>query len=205
MTSEGIDTSRSGSDPTGVWAAADCTAETEWLNATNPSVLRTNQQAWERAVESDFPAGGDITCDPWTFMPLRETVFTAVAVTGPAPALATKALNEAADRMLAVVADGRELSEDELEELLEAAEDDESYSPDHISQAVRDGDIVGIANIDTKGERFPWMFRTFLRILAEELRRADAVPARIIPFLTPEALAWLAERGERYPLPEGLS
>ncbi len=203
MTSEGTDTSRFGSDPTGVWAAADCTAETEWLNATNPSVLRTNQRAWERAVESDFPAGGDITCDPWTFMPLRETVFTAVAITGPDPALATQALNEAADRMLGVVIDGREVSEEELERLLDE-DNEEAYSPDHISQAVREGDIVGIANIDTNGERYPWMFRTFLRIIAEELRRAQAVPARIIPFLTPEALTWLAERDERYPLPDGL-
>jgi hypothetical protein len=213
VTSEGSDTSRLGNDPGGLWAATVGTEETEWLHATNPEALLASQRAWKRAIEVDFPSGGDITCDPWTFMPLRESIFTAVAVTGPEPATLLKALDAAGLRMSGVLTDGREVSDEELEELESAWDEDEDgefdedlfSTPNYISGAERHGDIVGISNIDTKGVRYPWMFRTFLRILAEELRQADAVPARIIPFLTAEALTWLAERHERYPSPDSLN
>ncbi len=62
-------------------------------------------------------------------------------------------------------------------------EDDQSAdSASYISEPERRGDIVGLSNIDTSGERYTWMFRTFLRIVAEELRAAGAVPATIVPF-----------------------
>jgi hypothetical protein len=209
MSSEGIDTSRdTGQDPSGVWAATAVTEVSDWLNATDPAALRASQRAWQRAVETDFPAGGDITCDPWTFMPLRETCLTTIAVTGPPPDLLITALDAAGARMLSVLGNGRELEVEELDELdeLDDADDDADYfTPNYVSAAERYGDIVGISTIDTKGVRYPWMLRTFLRITAEELREAGAVPARIIPFLTAERLAWLAERAERFPPPDELS
>jgi hypothetical protein len=75
----------------------------------------------------------------------------------------------------------------------------EPYSPSFVSGAERIGDVVGIANIDTESERYPWMFRTFLRIVAEELQAARAAPARIIPFFTPEWIEWMREHGVIYP------
>ena len=46
----------------------------------------------------------------------------------------------------------------------------------------RRGEVAGLDNIDTEGERYTWMFRTMLRIVAEELRAEGAVPAKIVPF-----------------------
>lgn len=213
MSSEGWDTSKANSDPLGVWAAAKWTEEDEWIVASDPSALRRSQRAWARAIAHDFPADGDITCDPWTFLPLRETISITVAAVGPAPEVVQQALAAAARRMVGVRADGRERGPDEGdddfdEEDFEDEEDEEfesDYTPNYVSAPERVGDIVGISNIDTKGMRLPWMFRTFLRIVAEELRSAGAVPARIIPFLTPEHSAWLRERGESFPPPAELA
>jgi hypothetical protein len=213
MSSEGWDTSKGHSDPLGVWAAAKWTEEDEWIVAGDPSALRRCQRAWARALAHDFPADGDITCDPWTFLPLRETIAITIAAVGPSPQMLTTALAAAAQRMIRVQADGRERGEDE-DEFDDEDEDDfdedeeefeSDYTPNYVSAPERVGDIVGISNIDTKGVRLPWMFRTFLRIVAEELRSAGAVPARIIPFLTPEHSAWLRERGESFPAPEELA
>lgn len=197
MTSEGRDTSRSSNDPRGLWAAA---ARPEgWLSTA--AGVRESQEAWRRAVESDFPPDGDITCDPWTLMPLATLVVCKVGVTGPPPELVQGVLSEAAVRMLNVTATGQELTDDEYEEWEErGGEDDDDYTPNYVSEPRIWNDIVGIDTIDTKGERYPWMFRTFLRIVAEELRAAGAVPARIIPFLTPDTLAWMAQHGELYPI-----
>ena len=139
-------------------------------------------------------------------MPLGEVSIITVGAVGPEPELLEVALGRASSRMHMVFDDGREAADDT--EIEEAADwDDDSmfeegsgpYSPNYVSHAVRIGDVVGIANIDTKGERYPWMFRTFLRIVAEELRGAQAVPARIIPFITPDRLAWMREHRVTYP------
>ncbi len=217
MTSEGWDTSKGNSDPFGVWAAAKWTGQDEWQAATDPAALRRSQQAWARAVAHDFPADGDITCDPWTFLPLRESVVVSIAAVGPSPAALLTAFSAAQGRLFRVRADGQELSsadddeddnefDDEFDD--EFDEEDEleaDYTPNHVPTPEQAGDIVGISTIDTKGVRLPWMFRTFLRIVAEELRAAGAVPARIIPFVTPDTSAWLRERGESYPSPDDLS
>ncbi len=83
-----------------------------------------------------------------------------------------------------VTVDGKEHEDfDQLMELeMEADDEEDAYSPNYVSDPERVGDLVGLSNIDTKGERYPWMFRTFLRIVAEELRDAGAVPAKIVPF-----------------------
>ena len=169
-----MDTSRYGSDPGGVWAAAE--------DDGNPSKTVADQELWRRAVEADFPDGGDVMCDPNTFMPHDEWVDVSLGVLGFAPDLAEKALIRAAARMMTVAVDGREYSNwEELEALLMEDEDD-AYTPNYIAEPERRGDLVGLSNIDTKGERYTWMFRTFLRIVAEELRAEGAVPAKIIPF-----------------------
>lgn len=217
MTSEGWDTSKGQSDPLGAWAAAKWDGEDEWRNATDPSALLQSQRAWARAVVHDFPTDGDITCDPWTFLPLRESVSVTLAAVGPSPEQLMTALSAATTRMIRVRADGRELDPDD-DDFDEDDEDDDfdeddydedgfeaDYTANYVSDPERFGDIVGISNIDTKGQRLPWMFRSYLRIVAEELRNAGAVPARIIPFLTPEHSAWLQGRGERFPSPDQLS
>lgn len=224
MSSEGWDTSKGNSDPLGFWAATKWTGEDEWIVVSDPEALRRSQQAWARAIAHDFPADGDITCDPWTFLPLRDTISITVAAVGPAPERVQIALAAAARRMFRVRADGRELAggpdddldtefddDDEFDDDEDGDEFDEDeefesdYTPNYVSSPERVGDIVGIAHIDTKGVRLPWMFRTFLRIVAEELRAAEAVPARIIPFLTPKHSAWLKERGEHFPRPDELT
>jgi hypothetical protein len=174
VTSEHMDTSRYGSDPGGLWAAAE--------DDGNPSKNLADQQAWARAVLADFPPDGEVMCDPRTFMPLDELVDVSVGVMGFAPELATKALARAAARMSMVATDGKEYETFEALEELELIDEDAAYTPNYISAPERRGDIVGLANIDTKGERYTWMFRTFLRIIAEELRAEGAVPAKLIPF-----------------------
>ncbi len=54
-------------------------------------------------------------------------------------------------------------------------------------------------DIDSDGVWAPWMFRTLLRIVAEELRAAAAVPARITPLITHDRLEWLEGTGAAYP------
>lgn len=74
-----------------------------------------------------------------------------------------------------VAIDGREfLTWEELEEY-EIEDEENAYTPNYISSPERCGDVVGLANIDTKGEHYTWMF-------AEELRAEGAVPAKIVPF-----------------------
>jgi hypothetical protein len=176
VASERVDTSRYGSDPGGVWAAAE--------DDGNPSKTLADQRLWKRAVEADFPADADVMCDPRTFMPLDDTVDVSVAVLCFTPELAAKALARAAERMMMVAVDGREFADwEELEELL-MEDEAEAYTPNYISDPERQGDLVGLANIDTRGERYTWMLRTFLRIISEELRAMGAVPAKIVPFLS---------------------
>jgi hypothetical protein len=138
--------------------------------------------AWRRAIEADFPADGDVMCDPSTFMPNDEWLDVSLGVIGFAPDLAEKALVRASSRMMLVTVEGKEcVTFDELEELV--MEDDEAAdSASYISDPERLGDFVGLSNIDTHGERYTWMFRTYLRIVAEELRAMGAVPAKIVPF-----------------------
>lgn len=204
MTSEGRDTSRFGDDPGGLWAAVEAMEQ-------RPFPILDAQRAWARAVEADFPPDGDITCDPWTLMPMGAMSIITIGAVGPSPDLLKVALDRASDRMALAFDNGWEATDDALEAGeppdwfdpdLEAGE--EPYNPNHVSGAERFGDVAGIADIDTKGERFPWMFRTFLRIVAEELRAADAVPSRIIPFLTADRLASMREKGLTYPPHEQL-
>jgi hypothetical protein len=165
-------------------------------------------------VESDFPLGGDITVDPRTFMPLRESMVDGFGVTGPDPALLKspdpallrEALQRASDRIMRVRADGRELSEAQFERLSETDEDQDeedetsdSYTPNFLSDPESYTGVVGVSNFDTKGVRLVWLQRTTFRILAEELRRVDALPARIVPYLDIDTLQWLRDRGESYP------
>ena len=197
MSIEGIDTSRDGGHP-GLWAATDRGEESEWLNATNPAYLRASQQAWRRAIEADFPWDGDIQCDPRTFMPLANVQLITLGVIGGPSELRVRALEAACERMHLVGADGREAeTSEEVEEWDD--EQDDSYTINYVSDPQIDGAVVGLSNIDTKGMRPPWMMRTFLRIVAEELRAAGALPARIVPFVTAQTRAWLAEQGERLP------
>jgi hypothetical protein len=200
MTSEGTDTSKFGDDPGGLWAEAAA------LDFGWGSVDLDAQRAWARAIAADFPPDGDITCDPWTLMPMDELNIISVGAVGPRPELLEVALDRASERMGQVFDNGWEATGDmESEELPDWFDDSlletgsEPYNPNYVSGPERTGDVVGIANIDTKGERYPWMFRTFLRIVAEELRAAHAVPARIIPFFTPDWLAWMREHGVTYP------
>ena len=169
-----MDTSRYGSDPGGVWAAAD--------RDSDPLGGSTDPDAWRRAVEADFPADGDVMCDPDTFMPHDDMVDATLGVLCFSPELAESALARAAARMMTVAADGREYTSWTALEELRAEDEDAARTPDYISEPQRRGDIVGISRIDTLGRRYTWMFRTFLRIVAEELRAAGAVPAKIIPF-----------------------
>jgi hypothetical protein len=121
-------------------------------------------------------------CDPDTFLPHDEWVDVTLGVLCFAPDLAERALARAAARMMTVATDGREYSNWQDLEKLMTEDEDESYTPNYISDPQRRGDLVGLATIDTKGERYTWMFRTFLRIVAEELRTHGAVPAKIVPF-----------------------
>jgi hypothetical protein len=184
------DTSKYGSDPGGLWAAAE---EDDFEHTKSID----DQRLWARAVGADFPADGDIVCDPRTFMPLDEFLEVSLGVAGVAPDLAQTALERAAERMMLVTAEGRELTWEEMEEYVMEADD--PYSPNYISEPERRDEVTGLPNIDTAGERYTWMFRTFLRIVAEELRAAGAVPATIVPFPsspidypTDAELAWAA-------------
>jgi len=196
-TSEGKDTSKQGSDPGGLWAATVLSPSDEMDGIDNPLLLRRFQRNWTRAIESDFPPDGDITCDPLTFIPLREVYLINIAVIGPDSEVAMSALLRAESRMMRVTPEGRELTADELDQSWKNGEEVNTIS--YVSEPEKSGLLVGISNIDTQGERYPWMFRTFLRILAEELRRDQAVPAKIVPFLTPDTLAWLKEQRETLP------
>jgi hypothetical protein len=168
------DTSKYGPDPGGLWAIAE--------RDGNPYNGPCDPMAWRRAIEADFPADGDVMCDPSTFMPNDEWLDVSLGVIGFAPDLAEKALVRASSRMMLVTVEGKEcVTFDELEELV--MEDDEAAdSASYISDPERLGDFVGLSNIDTHGERYTWMFRTYLRIVAEELRAMGAVPAKIVPF-----------------------
>ena len=84
--------------------------------------------------------------------------------------------------MSMVAVDGQEFQTWEEFEEFEMEDAEAAYTPNYISAPVRRGDVVGLSNIDTKGERYTWMFRTFLRIVSEELRNVGAVPAKIVPF-----------------------
>jgi hypothetical protein len=169
-----MDTSKYGSDPGGVWAAAE--------RDGNPFTGPCDPAAWSRAIEADFPVDGDVMCDPSALMPNDEWVDVSLGVISFAPDLAEKALIRASSRMMLVTVEGKECADfDELEDLL--VEDEEAAdSVSYISYPERVGDLVGLSTIDTKGERYTWMFRTFLRIVAEELRAMGAVPAKIVPF-----------------------
>jgi len=211
-TIEGKDTSRGKSDPNGLWAQAALDATNELIDS--PAQLLESQRNWRRAVEADFPPGGDITVDPRTFMPLRESMVEGFGVTGPDPALLKspdpallrEALRRASDRIMRVRADGRELSDAQFERLSETDEDQDEedetsdgYTPNFLSDPESYTGVVGVSNFDTKGVRLVWLQRTTLRILAEELRRVDALPARIVPYLDIDTLQWLRDRGESYP------
>jgi hypothetical protein len=159
MSIEGIDTSRDGGHP-GLWPATDRGEESEWLNATNPAYPHASQQAWRRAIEAGFPWDGDIWCDPRTFMPLADVQLITLGGTGTgtgtgaAPEVMTRALTAASQRMGLVGADGREAdSYDEVEEW--ADEEEDAFTISYVSQPEVDGDIVGLANIDTQGMRLP--------------------------------------------------
>jgi hypothetical protein len=211
VTSEGKDTSRGENDPDGWWAQAALDARNELIDSSGQ--LLEYQRNWRRAVESDFPAGGDITVDPRTFMPLRESMVEGFGVTGPDPALLkgpdpvrlNEALQRASERIMRVRADGRELSAEQFAGRSEADDDEDEdetgddYTPNYLSDPESYTGVIGISNFDTKGVRLVWLQRTTLRILAEELRRADALPARIVPYLDVDTLQWLRERGESYP------
>ncbi|SDB87152.1 hypothetical protein GA0111570_105300 [Raineyella antarctica] len=190
MTSENTDTSLAASAPGSPWHAVG-DYSFDWPEVTLPF-----QREWAAAIDSDFPADGDITCDPRTFMPLENAIVARLAVSAADPEAARLALDAAASRFYLVDVEGREYTSDELDE---AAAEDEVYTVSYVSDAeIIDGTAV-ITNIDTDGEHHPWMFRTFLRIVAEELRRAGAVPARISPPRTPELQEWLASRGTAFP------
>lgn len=198
-TSENTNTSRGHTDPDGLWAAVEANEAHELQAADDPSLLLQHQRDWRRAIEADFPPGGDITCDSRAFMPLRESyvITIGVLVNGSNAGVLEAALNRAGARMMAVTDDGRELTGKELDEADSSGVP--AFTIAYVSEAERSGMVVGINNIDTQGERYPWMFRTFIRIVAEELRRAGAVPARIVPYLDPDTQQWLKERHERYP------
>ncbi len=174
VTNEHVDTSKYGSDPGGLWAAAE--------RDGNPFSGPSDPAAWRRAIEADFPVDGDVMCDASTFMPNDEWVDVSLGVISFAPDLAEKALARAAGRMMLVTVEGKECADfDELEELL--MEDEEAAdSASYISDPERVGDLVGLSTIDTHGERYTFMFRTFLRIVAEELLAEGVVPAKIVPF-----------------------
>jgi len=160
QTSEGKDTSRGHNDPQGLWAAVDLAWDQEFPE--DPGVLLDQQRAWARAIESDFPPGGDITCDPRTFLPLRHSYLVNVAVTGPDPskltspdqALLREALSRAGARIMLVTGDGRELSEQQYEAQVDSGESEDDYTPNYVSGPEGYTSVVGISNIDTKGERY---------------------------------------------------
>ena len=202
-TSEGKDTSKGHNDPQGLWAAVDLSEEEEW--GRESAVLLEQQRAWRRAVEYDFPPGGDISCDPRTFIPLRETYLINVGVTGPNPALLQspdpallrKALSRAGERIMMVTGKGEELTQKQYDESDDVGDD--TYTPSYVSDPEGYTGVVGISNIDTDGVRFVWLERTTLRIVAEELRKVGAVPARIVPYLDIDTQTWLKGQGERLP------
>lgn len=129
VTSEHTDTSRYGSDPGGLWAAAE--------DDGNPSKTLADQRAWKRAAEADFPADSDVMCDPHTFMPLDQWTDVTLGVLCFAPDLAEKALARAAGRMSMVAVDGREfLTWEELEEY-EIEDEENAYTPNYIADPER--------------------------------------------------------------------
>lgn len=177
--SEGRDTSRGHNDPHGLWQRVD---DPERLFLLDPEELLGAQQDWARAIYYDFPIGSDISCDPRTFLPLEQGTMMQVGVETADHALARQAMAATVERLgWVTVDDGEELPRP-------ADWDDERYSmtSPYISEPEQVGQVVGISNIDTEGEIQVWFERTVLRIIAEELRRAGAVPARIVPFITPE-------------------
>lgn len=202
-TSEDKDTSKGKHDAEGLWAAVDLSEE-EGL-PPDPADLLEQQRAWRRAIEHDFPPGGDITCDPRTFVPLRSSILMTVGVTGPDPTLLQspdpvalkQALSRAGQRIMLVTEAGRELTPKQFDELLDSGE--EVYTPSFVSDPESYTGVVGINNIDTDGVRHTWLLRTALRIVAEEIRRVGAVPARIVPYLDVDTLEWLKDQGERLP------
>lgn len=190
MSTENSDTSRAASSPDSPWHAVG-DYSIDW-----PGVDLAFQQQWAAAVASDFPVEGDITCDPRTFMPLDDAIVAQLAVRADDPQVALRALDAAASRFDLVDATGREYTADELDE---AYGEDDVYTVSYVSEAEIIDGVATVTTIDTDGEHYPWMFRTFLRITAEELRRTGAVPAHIGPPQTAALQEWLADRGTRYP------
>lgn len=210
-TSEGKDTSRGHNDAQGLWAAVDLSEEEEW--DLDSAGLLEYQKAWRRAIEYDFPPGGDITCDPRTFIPLERSALMSVGVAGPNadlsqspdPALLRKALTRAGERILSVTDHGEELTPKQLDELYESGDfEDGGYTPAYVSDPESYTGVVGITNIDTESMHFIWLQRTALRIVAEEIRKVGATPARIVPYLDSDTLAALRESGVQLPTEDEL-
>jgi hypothetical protein len=164
-------------------------------------VTSATQRAWAAAIRDDFPPEGDITCDPRVFMPLTDAIVAQLGVRTADPRQACDALTAAAQRFLLVDHNGREHTSESLEAAFAGAgdEDDEPWTTPYVSEPrIVDG-LAVVDHIDTEGEFFTWAFRTYLRITAEELRRAGTVPAHIEVPLLPEVLDWVASRGTRFP------
>ncbi|WP_405497335.1 hypothetical protein [Streptomyces sp. NBC_00096] len=154
-----------GSGPQMLWRVAEATLET------------LQSAFWmERAVVSESEPGG-ITVDPGALRILggngdrfRQHWEIAVESTDPAGAIA--ALTAARRRLACTFEDGREFPPEEAEDVMV---DTDLYSPNYVAV----DEEVPCVHLDCKGGMFPYMARTALRIVADELRKAGVRRAHL--------------------------
>ncbi len=152
-----------------LWRAADACA------ADDADLVQAS--FWMRravAAESD-PDG--ITVDPGTLCVVVDGDHAdhqrwEIAVASDDPARAVAALTAAEDRLMLVLEDGRELSEEEADDVLGETD---LYSPNYAAV----DDTVPRVWMDCKGAIMPLLARTALRIVAEELRTAGLPRAHL--------------------------
>ncbi|MDX2542436.1 hypothetical protein ACOT81_19470 [Streptomyces sp. WI04-05B] len=154
----------SGSGPQMLWRVAEACLTTE------------DSAFWmRRAVVSESEPGG-ITVDPGALPILGGGDGDAmqqhweIAVESNDPARAVAALTAAQRRLGRVLEDGHELSPEEAED-----DDTELYSPNYVAVE----EEVPRVWMDCKGGMFPYMARTALRIVADELRKAGVRQAHL--------------------------
>ncbi|MEO3974935.1 hypothetical protein [Streptomyces sp. CAU 1734] len=140
--------------------------------------LETNESAYwmRRAVVSESEPGG-ITVDPGVLPILgsledRLVQDWEIAVRSDDRARAVAALGAAEHRVTLVLEDGRELLREEAEDVLCETE---LYNPNYV--AVRED--VPCLVMDCKGGMYPYLARTALRIVADELRGAGVRRAHL--------------------------
>ncbi|MFC8454107.1 hypothetical protein [Kitasatospora sp. NPDC057223] len=140
---------------------------------------RGQTSAWmRRAVVAESEPGG-ITIDP-TALEITggndsdvQVQNWEIAVESDDPERAVVALTAAEPRLMCVFEDGRELSPEDAEELM-----DEAMPPYNPNYAAVDATVPRIW-MDCKGGLYPHMARTMLRIVADELRKAGIRQTRL--------------------------